>query len=83
MFHPKYKYGVSYYDVAVIKLDEPVSQSLAVRPICLPDQPSEDVDEFQGDLVRLSGNMTINLKAKHCISFFFHDTFCASICFIV
>ena len=73
MIHTKYKFGVSYYDVAVIKLDEPVSPSLAVRPICLPDQPSEDVDEFQGDLVRLSGSMNFNVKSyllKHCISFF-------------
>ena len=61
MIHPKYKFGISYYDLAVIRLSEPVSFSLAVRPICLPERSSEDVDEFEGDLVRLSGDFHIQI----------------------
>ena len=54
-FHPKYVFGIAYYDVAVIKLDPPVTLTMTVRPICLPESSSSDQDEFMGDLVRLSG----------------------------
>ena len=54
-FHPEYQFGESYFDIALIKLDLSVKLSLSVRTICLPDSPSSDVDEYSGDLVRLSG----------------------------
>lgn len=54
--HPKWTQGRSYYDVALVKLEPPVTLAYAVRPICLPEHPSLDVDEFEGHLVRVAGS---------------------------
>ena len=57
-FHPKYVLGESYYDLALIKVDPPIKFSMAVRPICLPLEPSADQEEFMGDLVRVTGKLS-------------------------
>ena len=54
-FHPKYRFGESYFDLAVIEFDPPIKFSMAVRPICLPSSPSSNQEEFKGDLVRVTG----------------------------
>ena len=55
LYHPKWIQGRSYYDVALVRLDPPVTFSHTVRPICLPERPSSNVDEFSGHLVRVAG----------------------------
>ena len=55
IFHPKYFIPESYYDIALIRLDPPVTFSFVVRPICLPAETSTNRDEFEGDLVRVAG----------------------------
>ena len=37
VIHSKYKPGSSYYDVAIIELEETLSFDDYIRPICLPD----------------------------------------------
>ena len=53
--HPKYAPPKSYYDVALIFLEQEIPFSAAVSPICLPTGPSEDVDKYKDDLMRLAG----------------------------
>ncbi len=54
--HPKYEIGRPYYDVAILTLDPPANiTGQYVRPICLPETSSEDVDEFDGDQMDVAG----------------------------
>ena len=41
--HPRYKLGISYYDVAVVTFRAPVVFSSKVRPICFPTQQINEV----------------------------------------
>ena len=45
--HPRYKTGQSYFDVAVLEMEE-VQFTEAVRPICLPDSRDFVEDKYEG-----------------------------------
>ncbi|TRY79627.1 hypothetical protein TCAL_13575 [Tigriopus californicus] len=54
--HPKYVYDLTaYYDVAIWELDEDVEYNIFHRPICLPREPSLDLDKYEGDQVTVLG----------------------------
>ena len=52
--HPKYE-GTSYYDVAVIELDEPLVFNEGVQPVCLPRGSDLNVDLHADQYVTLLG----------------------------
>ena len=39
--HEEYKYGVAYYDVAIIEFAEPLVFSPQIQPICVPKSGSQ------------------------------------------
>ena len=45
MLHPRYKFPLAYYDIAVIEMDTPVVFSKFIHPICIPF--IEEVHESQ------------------------------------
>ncbi|TRY79521.1 hypothetical protein TCAL_12893 [Tigriopus californicus] len=54
--HPKYVYDLTaYYDVAIWELDEDVEYNIFHRPICLPNEPSLDLNKYEGDQVTVLG----------------------------
>ncbi len=59
--HPRYvgfrrRLGSPYFDVAIVTLNrEADTTGSYVRPICLPDLPSEDVDRYKGHQVDVAG----------------------------
>ena len=55
LVHPMYKDPLVYYDVAVLKMNESVSYSQAVYPICLPEKPVEDTNLHARELAYLDG----------------------------
>ena len=52
--HPKYNGEDVYYDVAILET-EPISFSIAISPVCLPSEPSEDKRRYDNDFVELTG----------------------------
>ncbi len=52
--HPDYNTQAVYYDVAIL-LTENVTFSKFIRPICLPDSPSEDIHKYDHRHVELTG----------------------------
>lgn len=53
--HPKYDFISSYYDVAVLELNQPVTFTKFVKPICLPERPDENLEKYKDDFVTLTG----------------------------
>ena len=53
--HPNYTTSTSYYDVAVLQIEESIEFSNAVGPICLPRDSSEDIHRYDNDHVELIG----------------------------
>ena len=53
--HPKYE-SASYYDVAVVDLEEPLTFNEAVQPVCLPETPDTDVDVNANKMATLLGS---------------------------
>lgn len=56
--HPRFREGgrvTVYYDVAVWELEEPLVFNTFIRSVCLPDGPSEDISQFDGQLTTLTG----------------------------
>ncbi len=59
--HPSYvgrsrRLGSPYYDVAVLTIDRVnVTNGGYVRPICLPDEASDNIDKYEGDQVDVAG----------------------------
>ena len=54
--HPKYLKGQIYYDVAVLEMVEEIANFTPnVNPICLSDEPDENVNAQVGKAVYLSG----------------------------
>ena len=54
--HPQYKRGSSNFDVAILQLNQSVTFSIAISPVCLPNAPIDDnIDQHAGRLVRLLG----------------------------
>ena len=41
--------------MAVAKLDRPARLDFLVRPICLPERPSSDVDKYKNDQMDIAG----------------------------
>ena len=39
--HEEYKFGIAYYDVAIIELTQPVVFSPQIKPICVPKSRSQ------------------------------------------
>ena len=52
--HPDFDNETAYFDVAVLETEK-VNFSRSIRPICLPDSPSDDVDKYMNDQVELTG----------------------------
>ena len=63
--HPKYAKPAAYYDVAIIKLDDPLQYfTPSILPICLPDENDfESLDRYSGHLVRISGWGKLDINA--------------------
>ena len=53
--HPKYKFPFSYFDVAVLEMDQSVYFTNFIRPICLPTTHTSNVDNHKFDFVTLTG----------------------------
>ena len=54
--HPKYVKGQIYYDVAVLEIEEKFNNFTPyVNPICLSEEPDENVNAQVGKAVYLSG----------------------------
>ena len=53
--HPAYTAFSANYDIAIIRLKQPLLFGIHVRPVCLPDRPSPDVDNRKDSLVTLTG----------------------------
>ena len=70
--HPSYQKPAAYFDVAVIYLEDPLAFNQAVRPICLPQVPSENQNGYSGHLVRLIGKEAIEFKFKGISALTFH-----------
>ena len=54
-FHKDYKYPSAYSDIAIVELDNPVTLTQTVYPICLPEFPDANPDSLRGDFVTLVG----------------------------
>ena len=52
--HPEFAKEKAYFDVAILE-PEKVNISGYIRPICLPDSPSNDFDKYKNDHVELIG----------------------------
>ncbi len=64
--HPRYvgakraPLGSPYFDVAVLTLDKKVDISGSyVRPICLPESASDNIDKYEGDQVDVAGELPL------------------------
>ena len=55
--HPKFELNskAAYFDVAILVLDSPVVFCDSIRPVCLPNAPSDDADHLIGAAVSVSG----------------------------
>ena len=53
-FHPKFNNLFSYYDVAVLELEEALVINDFIKPVCLPEE-STDFDKYEGHFVTLTG----------------------------
>ena len=66
--HPKYSYRQSYKDVAVIKLKENANLTAWVHPICVPEEPHNDPNKWEGETVDVTGyaysGFTVNNNLK-------------------
>ena len=62
--HPKYRQGSAYFDIAVLEMDQPISITNYVRPICFNFQGDEDVDKYQDALVTVTGYGQISREAN-------------------
>lgn len=49
--HPKYKFNAHYYDIALIKLRNPVRLTTTVRPICLQTRRTSKEDSQNSSLI--------------------------------
>jgi hypothetical protein len=63
--HPEFNryLDAAYNDVAILKLAKGVEFTKNVRPICLPEAPSDDPDHLSGKAVSVSGWGKINNQA--------------------
>ena len=52
--HPNYDGVASYYDVAILETAS-VTFSTAISPVCLPENPSNDIHKYDNDHVQLTG----------------------------
>ena len=66
--HPKYSYRQSYQDVAVIRLKENANLTAWVHPICVPEEPHNDPNKWEGETVDITGyaysGFTVNNNLK-------------------
>ncbi|TRY68815.1 hypothetical protein TCAL_09629 [Tigriopus californicus] len=56
--HPKFREGgrvTVYFDVAIWELEEPLVFNSFIRSVCLPDGPSTDISQYDGQLTTLTG----------------------------
>ena len=61
--HPNFNREAAYYDIAIFEI-EPISFSDAIRPVCLPSAPSEDIKRYDNDFVELTGWGRKNIFGK-------------------
>ncbi|CAG4952832.1 unnamed protein product [Parnassius apollo] len=63
--HPKYKQPRSYYDIALIKLANPVSFSEVIKPACLgvPPPPRESVITTGWGRTEFGGDQSLELRS--------------------
>jgi len=54
-YHKDYKYPSAYSDIAVVELEEPVTLSQTIYPICVADLPNSDSDSMKGAFATLVG----------------------------
>ncbi len=74
MIHPLYvgfkrgPVGSPYFDVAVLTLNKVANVSgTYVRPICLPEKASDDVNKYEGDQVDVAGEL-LSSQSAPCFS---------------
>ena len=53
--YPDYNYPSAYYDVALVKLSEPVPLGERIWPICLPKSKNENKDHLMGNFATVAG----------------------------
>ena len=53
--HPKYTNKTAYYDIGLIFTSEEIEFTEAVQPICLPLLPSQNSENYEGNLALLAG----------------------------
>ena len=65
--HPDFNkhFGAAYNDVAILKLKKGVEFTNNIRPICLPEAPSDEPDHLAAKSVSVSGwDKTDNLDPR-------------------
>ena len=55
MIHPKYDNTMAYFDVAVIKMNQPVPYLTNIYPVCLPVTPSRRTNKYDDKSAILIG----------------------------
>lgn len=55
IMHPKYDNFSAYYDVAIIEMDQEVTFTIGVKPVCLPRKPTANVHNRDKTFVTLTG----------------------------
>ena len=67
---PDYNYPSAYYDVALVKLSEPVPLGERIWPICLPNSENENKNHLKGDFALVAGK---SFYIPHAVRYLLHS----------
>ncbi|KXJ81042.1 hypothetical protein RP20_CCG021957 [Aedes albopictus] len=67
--HPKYHLRQKRNDIAVVRLEEEVSFSDSIRPICIPGRGKEELSPIPSQFLVVGGGLTENNKASDLLKY--------------